>query len=76
MLNVVTLLRVDWEAESKLAQAQQRTIESLEEAIATGANPVEVLAQEARDQAAEEGASLVWDNGTWPNTQFSTLFNV
>ena len=52
----MTLLRVDWEAEAKLSQAQQRTIESLEAAIATGADPQEVLAKEARDQAAEEGA--------------------
>ena len=55
----MTLLRVDWVVEAKLAQAQQRTIESLEAAIATGADPQEVLAKEARDQAAEEGAALV-----------------
>ena len=58
VLCTVTLLRVDWEAEAKLAQAQQRTIDSLEAAIAFGASPEAVLEQEVRYQALEEGVQL------------------
>ena len=59
MLCTVTLLRVDWEAEARLAQVQQRTIDSLEAAIAFGASPERVLEQEAQYQATEEGAHVV-----------------
>ena len=54
---VVTLLRVDWEAEAKLAVAKQRTIESLEVAMDFGASPEEVLDEEALYMAHETGAA-------------------
>lgn len=59
VLCTVTLMGVDWEAEAKLAQAQQRTIDSLEEAMASGAHPEAVLAAEARYMALEDGANLL-----------------
>ena len=51
-----TMLRVDWERESALAIAQQRTIETLEAGIAAGGDPEQLLDAAEAEDIAEEGA--------------------
>lgn len=53
MLCTVTLLRVDWEAEAKLAQVQQRTVDSLEAIIVFGVSSEASVEGEARYHALE-----------------------
>ena len=50
-----TMLRVDWERESALAIAQQRTIETLEAGIAAGGDPEQLLDAAEAEDIAEEG---------------------
>ena len=56
-LCIFTMLRVDWERESMLAIAQQRTIETLEAGIAAGGDPELLLDAAEAEDIAEEGQS-------------------